>query len=407
MLEVMLGALVFTAVVMTLVLVVLGARALLAPTGNVTVRVNEERSFEAPIETSLFEALADAGIALPAACGGRGTCGLCRLRVLSGGGAASPLEVDLLSREAVAGGERLACQLVLRSDLEVRVPEEVLGAEEYRCRVRSNRNVATFIKELVLELPPHAELEFRAGAFVQLHCPPFQTRFHDFDVDEAFRPAWDELGLWRLEVGSSHPVRRAYSLANHPGEEGILRLDVRIATPPPTAPPSVPPGVVSSYVFQLKPGDEVTVSGPFGHFFAEESDREMVLVGGGAGMAPMRAHVFDQLERLRAKRTIGFWYGARSLSEVFYAEDFDALQEAHENFRWVVALSEAKPEDHWDGAVGFVHEVLYEQYLKDHPSPESCEYYLCGPPMMIQATRSMLVELGVEEADIHYDDFGG
>ena len=406
MLETVLGVLLFTTIVMCLVLVILAVRSRLVAVGEVEIVVNGERRLRAPAGAKLLEALSALDINLPSACGGKGTCGFCRVEVLSGGGSALPVEVDLLSRRDIADGIRLACQVTLRDDLEVRVPDEILGVRELVCRVRSNRNVATFIKELVLELPPGEELVFRAGAFIQLTCPPFHARFADFEVDAAFRDTWDQLGLWRYEASAARKTRRAYSLANHPGEKGIIMLNVRIATPPPGSAQTVPPGVVSSYVFQLQPGDQVTISGPFGHFFAADSDKEMVFVGGGAGMAPMRSHLFDQLERLHTKRKITFWYGARSLRELFYAEDFERLQNENENFRWVVALSEPAPEDDWQGAVGFIHEVLREQYLKDHPAPESCEYYLCGPPMMMRATRVMLEELGVEADNIRYDDFG-
>jgi Na+-transporting NADH:ubiquinone oxidoreductase subunit F len=286
------------------------------------------------------------------------------------------------------------------------VPDAVLGIKELVCRVSSNRNVATFIKELVLELPPGETLEFSAGAFIQILCPPFRTRFTDFDVAAPFRADWDRMDLWRHEVSSTAPILRSYSLANYPGEGSSAKLIVRIATPPPGAPPSVPPGVVSSYVFQLQPGDEVTIVGPFCHFRVAETDKEMVFVGGGAGMAPMRSMILDQLLRRETRRKITFWYGARSRKELFYDEEFDRLQREHDTFRWVAALSEPKPDDDWSGPVGFIHQVLHDQYLQDHPAPEECEYYLCGPPMMLEVTRSMLDELGVEPASIRFDAFG-
>jgi len=406
-LEVLLGAGVFTLIVMCLVLVILVARSKLIPVGTVEVVLDAQRRLEAPLGAKLLEVLFDNGIAWPAGCGGKGTCGLCRVELRSGGGSALPIEVDRLSGAELARGVRLACQVTLREDVELRVPEELLDVEHYRCRVRSNRNVASFIKELVLELPAGKRLEFRAGAYVLLECPPYRTSFADFDVDGRFRSAWDELDLWRFNASATQSTRRAYSLANPPGDDRILMLDVRIATPPPNAPPGIPPGVVSSYIFQLKPGDEVVISGPFGHFFAEDSQREMVFVGGGAGMAPLRSHIFDQLERLRSERTISFWYGARSLRELFYTEDFERLQQAYENFRWVPALSEPRPDDDWKGAVGFIHQVLFDAYLKQHPAPESCEYYLCGPPLLVHAVCAMLDELGVEPANIRFDDFGG
>jgi len=339
-------------------------------------------------------------------CGGRGICGLCRVQVLAGGGAPTPVEGDLITRQDIADGVRLACQVTLKEDLRIRVPDEVLGIKEIVCRVTSNRNVATFIKELVLELPPGKALEFSAGAFIQIRCPPFRTRFTDFDVAAPFREDWDQMDLWRHEVSSAVPIMRSYSLANYPGE-GNVKLIVRIATPPPGAPPSVPPGVVSSYVFQLKPADEVTIVGPFCHFRVAETHKEMVFVGGGAGMAPMRSMILDQILRRGTDRKVSFWYGARSRKELFYDEEFDRLQREHDNFRWVAALSEPRPEDDWSGPTGFIHHVLLDRYLQDHPAPEECEYYLCGPPMMLEVTRSMLDELGVEPASIRFDAFGG
>jgi Na+-transporting NADH:ubiquinone oxidoreductase subunit F len=407
MIEIVLGIGLFTGIVMALVLVILAARARMVPTGEAAVTLNDGRRVATPVGRSLLDALTDAGIFLPSACGAVGTCGLCRITVLDGGGAPLPTETGRLTRGEVAQGLRLACQVMVKHDLRVEVPAEAFGVRHWRCRVRSNRAVASLIKELVLELPEGEPMEARAGAFVQVTCPPFRARFADFDIDPAFRDVWDRLDLWRLEVGTSVPVTRAYSMANHPGETGIVMLNVRIAIPPPGAPATVPPGIMSSYLYSLKAGDEVAVSGPFGHFFATETDREMVFVGGGAGMAPMRAHIFDQLERVKTKRKITFWYGARSRRELFYAEDFDRLQAAHDNFRWVVALSEPQPGDDWQGHTGFIHEVLYDAYLKDHPAPEDCEYYLCGPTLMIKAVATMLDGLGVEPESILFDDFGG
>lgn len=398
---------VFTGFVLLLALVILGARALLLPTSSVTITVNTERELRARAGTKLHDALAGGGIRLPAACGGKGTCGTCRVRVLSGGGPLLPVESALLPRSERAHGARLACQLTLREDLAVQIPEELLSVRHYVCRVRSGRSVATFIRELVLELPPDQPFEFEAGAFVELTAPPFQVRFAEFELDADIREEWERFGLLRLEAISPHPVTRAYSLANRPGEVGLAVLDVRIATPPPGASPSVPPGLVSSWIFSLRPGDEVRIAGPFGNFKAETSGREMVFVGGGSGMAPMRAHIFDQLQRLRSGRRISFWYGARSRRELFYVEDFDRLAAEHQNFSWTVALSEPRPDDAWDGPTGFIHEVLRERYLAQHPAPEDCEYYLCGPPLMIAATRRMLEELDVPSERIHFDNFGG
>jgi Na+-transporting NADH:ubiquinone oxidoreductase subunit F len=407
MIEIALGIGLFTGIVMSLVGVILAARSRMVATGEAGIALNDGRRVATPVGASLLEALSDAGIVLPSACGGVGTCGLCRITVLEGGGAPLPTETAGLTRGQAAQGLRLACQVMVKRDLRVEVPAEAFGVRHWRCRVRSNRAVATLIKELVLDLPEGEPMEARAGAFIQVTCPPFHARFAEFDIDPAFRDVWDRLDLWRLEAGTSVPVTRAYSMANHPGEKGIVMLNVRIAIPPPGAPAAVPPGIMSSYLYSLRPGDEVAVSGPFGHFFATKTDREMVFVGGGAGMAPMRAHIFDQLESARTGRKITFWYGARSRRELFYAEDFDRLQAAHENFRWFVALSEPQAEDDWQGHEGFIHEVLYEHYLKDHPAPEDCEYYLCGPAVMIEAVTAMLDGLGVEPESILFDDFGG
>ena len=283
----------------------------------------------------------------------------------------------------------------------------MLGVRRFDCSVRSNHNVATFIKELVLELPPGEKLDFRAGGYVQIECPPHTVKYADFDVEERFRAEWDRYRLWRYVSSCQEPVSRAYSMASYPLESGIIMLNIRVATPPPGADDSVPPGVMSSYVFSLKPGDKLTVSGPFGEFFAKESQAEMVFVGGGAGMAPMRSHIFDQLRRLHSNRKITYWYGARSKREMFYVEDFDRLAAEHDNFEWHVALSDPQPEDEWTGYRGFIHKVLHDEYLAKHPAPEECEYYLCGPPMMTTAVIGMLESLGVERENILLDDFGG
>ena len=406
MLEVGLGVALFVTIVMVLATVIVLVRSKLIPSGTVDVTVNESRKIDAPIGIKLLGALADAGIHLPSACGGIGTCGLCKVEVLEGGGGPLPVEMARMPRRELAAGGRLACQVVLREDMTIRVPEDILGVQQWRCTVRSNESVATFIKELVLAMPSGEALSFRAGAFIQVTCPPCKVAFADFNIAPEFRDAWDKLGLWRFEVISAEPQTRAYSMANYPDEKGVIILNVRIALPPPGAPESVPPGIVSSYLFNLKVGDELTISGPYGHFFAAESEKEMVFVGGGAGMAPMRAHILDQLKRIGSQRKITFWYGARSRRELFYTEEFDRLQEEHENFEWFVVLSEPLLEDRWKGHIGFIHQVLHDAYLKDHPGPEDCEYYVCGPPMMIQAVIEMLDSLGVGPESILYDDFG-
>jgi Na+-transporting NADH:ubiquinone oxidoreductase subunit F len=408
MLEIVLGVASFTGIIFCMTLIILGVRARLVATGDVTITVNETRKVTGRVGEKLIRALEEADLRIPSACGGRGTCGQCRVTVLEGGGAALPTEEAVITRHAVLRGDRLACQVTIKRDMEIRVPEELLGARQWTCRVRSNANVATLLKEMVLELPPGEALEFRAGCYVLIHCPPYRAAFVDFDISAGFRQTWERLGLQHYRVENTKETTRAYSMANYPGEDGnIIRLIVRIAIPPPGAPAGVPPGIVSSYLFGRKPGDEVVSSGPFGHFFATDSNCEMVFVGGGAGMAPMRAHILDQLLQLKSNRTISFWYGARNLRELFYREDFDNLQEEHDNFRWVAALSEPEPGDDWEGPTGFIHEVLLDRYLKDHPAPEDCEYYLCGPPMMVKAVLAMLDNLGVDPGNIFYDDFGG
>lgn len=405
MIEILLGVGMFTGVVMLLVLCVLAARAWLMPRGEATVTVNSERRIAAPKGEKLLGALIAASIPVPAGCGGKGTCGQCRVTVTAGGGPPLPTEAARLTRAEVARGLRLACQLTVRDDLAIAVPEDILGVQHWTCRVRSTRCVATFIKEIVLELPEGASVPPPAGRYVLVTCPPYRASYRDLAIDTEVRDEWDRLDLWRYEAVAEVPTTRAYSLASHPGEPDILMLIVRIATPPPGV-PDAPPGIVSSWIFGLRPGDAVEVAGPYGHFFVEESDAEMIFVGGGAGMAPMRAHLFDQLLRARTRRRTSFWYGARSLRELFYQEEFDRLAAEHPNFTWTVALSEPRPEDAWQGERGFIHEVLFRNYLKDHPEPEECEYYLCGPPLMVRAVRGMLDELGVDPERIKADDFG-
>jgi Na+-transporting NADH:ubiquinone oxidoreductase subunit F len=406
-LEVGLGVGLFTSVILLLVLIILFARSKLVPSGAIKVLVNEERELKLSPGTKLMNGLAEAKLFVASACGGGGTCGQCKVRVLSGGGAVLPTEASLLSKREIAEHYRLSCQVAVKQDMDIEVPEEVFGVRKFKCKVLSNRNVASFIKELVLEMPAGEALDFRAGGYIQTECPPHDIRYADFDIDEEFRDEWDRYKVWRYESHVRHPETRAYSMANYPLEKGIIKLNVRIATPPPGASDKVPPGVMSSYIFSLKPGDEVTVSGPYGEFFARETDNEMVFIGGGAGMAPMRSHIFDQLKRRHTQRKMSFWYGARSLREAFYIEEFDELAAEHDNFTWHIALSEPLPEDNWTGYTGFIHQVLYEQYLANHKAPEDCEYYLCGPPMMNTAVIKMLEDLGVTQDHILLDDFGG
>ncbi len=407
MIEIVLGVVLFTAIVIALVLVIIGARSRLVATGTVDVVVNDERTIKAPVGSKLLGALSDAHLFVASACGGGGTCAQCRVQVLEGGGAILPTETTHITKREAAHGDRLSCQVTVKQPMRIHVPEEVFGVRKWACTVRSNRNVATFIKELVLELPADEEVPFRAGGYIQIECPPHRVKFSDFEIEERFRGDWDRFNLWKLESRVKEPVTRAYSMANYPLEKDIIMLNVRIATPPPGAPAEVPPGAMSSYIFGLKPGDKTTISGPFGEFYARETENEMVFVGGGAGMAPMRSHIFDQLERIKTRRKMTFWYGARSKREMFYVEDFDRLAKAHDNFEWHVALSDPLPTDDWKGYTGFIHNVLFENYLKDHPAPEDCEYYLCGPPMMNAAVINMLEDLGVERDHILLDDFGG
>ncbi len=405
-LEIGLGVAFFTGIILSLVMVILFARSKLVPQGNVTLLVNNERTLKVPTGGKLLTTLAENGLFIPSACGGGGSCAQCRLKVLEGGGNILPTELSHITKREAKEGERLSCQVNVKQDMKIEVPEEVFGVKKWRCKVRSNHNVATFIKELVLELPEGENVDFRAGGYIQIECPPHQVHYKNFEVDERFRDDWDHFDVWQYTSKVTEKVERAYSMASYPEEKGIIMLNVRIASPPPRQ-PNVPAGKMSSYIFNLKPGDEVTISGPFGEFFARDTDKEMVFIGGGAGMAPMRSHIFDQLRRLKSKRKMSFWYGARSLREMFYVEDFDMLAKENDNFTWHVALSEPKPEDNWTGYTGFIHNVIYEHYLKDHKAPEDCEYYMCGPPMMNAACIKMLLDLGVERKDIMLDDFGG
>ena len=398
----------FTGVILALVSLLLVVRRRLVVVGDVTIVVNddESRAIHTVPGDTLLAALAARRIFLPSACGGKGTCGSCKARVLEGGGALLPTERSHIARGEARNGVRLACQVRVKHDMRIAVPAAVFSARQWTCTVRSNRNVATFIKELMLDLPAGESVPFRAGGYIQIECPPHVVRYADFDIDPQFRADWDRFKMWRYVSTVDEPVSRAYSMANYPEERGIIMLNVRIASPPPRAPEDVPAGKVSSYIFGLKPGDRAVIAGPFGEFFARETGAEMLFIGGGAGMAPMRSHIFDQFRRLRTTRTVTFWYGARSVREAFYIEDFDALQREHENFRWHLALSEPQPEDRWTGYTGFIHQVVLEHYLKDRPAPEDIEYYLCGPPPMLAACIKMLTDLGVERENILFDDFG-
>ena len=406
MTEIILGVFFFIAIVVILVFVILAARSKLVATGNVKIDINGEKTIEVPVGGKLLGALAEAKLFVGSACGGGGTCAQCTVKVFEGGGAILPTETGHINKRQAREGERLSCQVAVKQDMKIEIPEEVFGVKKWECTVRSNKNVATFIKELILELPEGESVDFRAGGYIQIEAPPHEVDFKNFDIDERFREDWDRHNVWQYKSKATEPVTRAYSMANYPEEKGIITLNVRIATPPPRA-EGVPPGLMSSYIFNLKEGDKVTISGPFGEFFARETDNEMVFIGGGAGMAPMRSHIFDQLRRLKSKRKMTFWYGARSKREMFYVEDFDELAAENDNFEWHVALSDPLEEDNWTGYTGFIHNVLYENYLKDHPAPEDCEFYMCGPPMMNAAVIQLLQDLGVEDENIMLDDFGG
>ncbi|HOF41397.1 MAG TPA: NADH:ubiquinone reductase (Na(+)-transporting) subunit F [Candidatus Hydrogenedentes bacterium] len=408
MLIILLGMLMFNFVILSLVIILMIARSKLVSTGEVHIEINEDKdkTLTVPAGASLLSTLASRQIFLPSACGGKGTCGVCKVKVIEGGGAMLPTESGHISRGEAREGIRLSCQVKVKSDLKIEVPPEIFEIRKWECTVRSNRSVATFIKELVLELPEGEAVPFRAGGYIQIDCPPHTVHYKDFDIEERFRDDWDKYGLWNLVSRCDEEVTRAYSMANYPEEKGLIMLNVRIAPPPPRASQDIPPGFMSSYIFNLKPGDKVTISGPFGEFFARDTDNEMVFIGGGAGMAPMRSHIFDLFKRLHTHRKVSFWYGARSLREAFYVEDFNAIQAENENFKWTLALSEPMPEDQWDGPVGFIHQVLLDNYLGTHPAPEDNEYYICGPPMMNTAVINMLQDLGVEEGNILFDDFG-
>lgn len=400
------GVVMFTVIVLLLVAVILSARAKLVNSGDITIVVNDEKNITVPAGGKLLQTLANSGLFLPSACGGGGSCAQCKCIVLEGGGDMLPTEEAHFTKREAKEGWRLSCQTPVKQNMKVHVEEDVFGVKQWECEVESNPNVATFIKELTLRLPEGENVDFRAGGYVQLEAPVHHVKFSDFDIEEEYRGDWQHFGFFKLESKVTEPVIRAYSMANYPDEKGIVKFNIRIATPPPRT-QGLPPGQMSSYVFSLKPGDKITVYGPFGEFFAKDTDAEMVFIGGGAGMAPMRSHIFDQLRRLNSKRKMSFWYGARSLRELFYKEDYDMLAAENDNFDWHIALSDPQPEDNWDGMTGFIHNVLFEEYLKEHEAPEDCEFYMCGPPMMNQAVIKMLKDLGVEDDNIMLDDFGG
>lgn len=401
------GVLMFTTIVSTLVVVILTARRKLVPSGEVSILINgdESKAIKTQPGSSLLNTLAENQIFISSACGGGGTCAQCKVHIYEGGGDVLPTEEGQLTKKEQSEGCRLSCQVKVKHDMKIEVEPSVFSIKKWECEVVSNHNVATFIKELVLKLPEGENVDFRAGGYIQIECSPHTADYKKFDIEERFHEDWDQYNIWQYKSVVSEDVVRAYSMANYPEEKGTVMLNVRIATPPPGT--DLPPGKMSSYIFNLKPGDKVIISGPYGEFFAKETDKEMVFIGGGAGMAPMRSHIFDQLKRIKTNRKITFWYGARSKKEMFYVKDFDNLQNKNSNFTWHVALSEPLPEDNWEGYTGFIHQVLYDNYLKGHRSPEDCEYYICGPPIMNSSVLKLLDDLGVEKENIALDDFGG
>jgi len=406
--EIILGVVLFIVIVLALVVVILAARSKLVNSGDVQIEINEESDKTLTVEAGgkLLQTLSANKIFLSSACGGGGSCAQCKCKVISGGGEALPTEASAFTKGELKEGWRLACQVPVKQNMEIEVEPEFFGVKKWECTVASNPNVATFIKELTLKLPDGENVDFRAGGYVQLECPPHTVDYKDFDIEKEYHPDWDKFKIWDNVSTVTESTIRAYSMANYPEEVGIVKFNIRVASPPPGS-QGIPPGIMSSYVFNLKPGDKIDVYGPFGEFFAKETEAEMVFIGGGAGMAPMRSHIFDQLKRLKSKRKMSFWYGARSLRECFYNEEYDMLASENDNFDWHLALSDPQAEDNWDGLTGFIHNVVLEQYLNGHEAPEDCEYYMCGPPMMNQAVTNMLLELGVEPENIMLDDFGG
>ena len=405
--EIFLGVFMFTGIVLALVAVILQARSFLVPSGNVKITVNDQKTLEVPAGGKLLTALSSQGIFVSSACGGGGTCAQCKVNVLSGGGEILATETGHISKKDAREGCRLSCQVAIKQDMKIEVPPEVFETKKWRCKVKSNRNVATFIKEFVLEIPEGDQVDFKAGGYIQIEAPPHEIHYKDFNIEEKYHEDWDRFNIWQYVSKVDEPVVRAYSMANYPGEKGIIMLNIRVASPPPRSPEGTPPGKMSSYIFSLKPGDEVTISGPYGEFFINDSDSEMVYIGGGAGMAPLRSHIFELFKNLKTGRKVTYWYGGRSLRELFYVDHFREIEKDFPNFKFHIALSDPLPEDNWTGYVGFIHQVVLENALKDHPAPEDVEYYLCGPPMMNSAVFKMLDDLGVEPENIRFDDFGG
>jgi Na+-transporting NADH:ubiquinone oxidoreductase subunit F len=408
---ILLSIVVFLGINLLLVAILLYAKSKLTAGGTVKVTINGEKELEVTPGSTLLSTLSQAKLFLPSACGGGGTCGLCRCQVISGGGSILPTETGFFTRRQIHENWRLGCQVKVREDLEIRVPEEVLGIKKWECEVVSNRNVATFIKEFVVKLPPGESLQFKSGGYVQIDVPEYEMRFTDIEVEPQFRDEWEKFRMWDLHMKNTSETFRAYSMANHPAEGNIVMLNIRIATPPwdkaTSAFRKVPPGICSSFIFSRKSGDKVTISGPYGEFFIKDTAREMIYIGGGAGMAPLRSHIFHLFHTLKTQRKVTYWYGARSKREIFYEEEFRQIEKQFPNFSFNIALSEPHAEDNWTGYTGFIHQVLYEEYLTKLDAPEDVEYYLCGPPMMNEAVQKMLYNLGVPDEMVEFDDFGG
>ncbi len=400
------GVVMFTAVVLALVLLILFAKSQLVASGDVAITINDQKTIHVPAGGKLLGALADEGIFVSSACGGGGTCAQCEVKVLEGGGDILPTEKTHITKKEAREGCRLSCQVAVKQDMKVEVPPEAFDTKKWECEVISNHNVATFIKEFKLKLPEGEQVDFKPGGYIQIECPEHEVQYKDFDIEEEYRADWDKYNVWQYVSKVDEPVVRAYSMANYPGEKGIIMLNVRVASPPPRL-PDVPPGKMSSYIFGQKPGDKVTISGPYGEFFIKDTDAEMVYIGGGAGMAPLRSHIFELFKERKTNRKVSYWYGGRSLRELFYIDHFREIEKEFPNFKFNIALSEPLPEDNWDGYTGFIHQVLLDNYLSTHPAPEDIEYYICGPPMMNAAVFKMLDDLGVEKENIAFDDFGG
>ena len=402
---------VFLLLTLLLVVILLVAKSKLVPSGNVKLTVNGEKELEVPIGGTLLNTLQGQNIYLSSACGGSGSCGQCRCRVVEGGGEILPTETGFFSRKEQKEHWRLSCQTKVKEDMQVIVPESVFGVKEWECEVISNRNVSTFIKEFVVKLPEGEVMNFKSGSYAQITIPPYDIKYADYDIDEKFRGDWDHFDMWSLTCHNDTETIRAYSMANYPAEGNSITLNVRIATPPMDRATHkwlpVSPGISSSYIFSLKPGDKVRMSGPYGDFHIQDTNAEMLYIGGGAGMAPLRAQILHLFRTLHTDRKVSYWYGARSKKEIFYEEDFREIERQFPNFSFHIALSDPQPEDNWTGYTGFIHQVILDNYLKDHEAPEDIEYYMCGPGPMANAVKVMLENLGVERSQLFFDDFGG